>query len=60
MSFARLLAVGMLWFAGLLPVAHARASVPDGEREPELILPGSHAVRSGQVIVLEWTAAEQV
>jgi hypothetical protein len=60
MSPARLLAFGMLSFAGLLPVSHAGASVPEEELEPQLILPGSHAVLPGQVIVLEWTAAEDV
>jgi hypothetical protein len=60
MSPARLLVLGMLLFAGLLPASHARASVPEGDSEPGLILPGSHAVLPGQVIVLEWTAAEHV
>ena len=60
MSPAFLLALGMFLLAGLLPVSHARASVPEAEPAPELILRGSHAVLSGQVIVLEWTAAERV
>src|SRR5437763_141636 len=41
----------------LLPLA-GRAHA--GTRAPRLILPGDHAVRSGQLIELKWTPADSI
>jgi hypothetical protein len=60
MSLAGLRMLGLLLLAGLLPVPRARAAVRDDEVGPRLILPGSHAVQPGQVVVLEWTATDRV
>lgn len=49
--------LAMLLLASLLPLSHARAGEAE---EPRLILDGGHAVQAGQVVVLEWTAAQEV
>jgi hypothetical protein len=52
--------LAMFLLASLLPLSYARAGEAKEEHEPRLILDGGHAVQAGQVVVLEWTAAQEV
>jgi hypothetical protein len=50
----------MVVLAGLLFAGSALADERRERSEPRLILPGSHEVQAGQLVALEWTAADDV